>query len=89
MWYYLAAVSVVSVIVCMYDKGAAKRGNRRVPEKTLFLLSGIGGALAMYMCMQAIRHKTKHLSFMIILPLMIIVHIVILVFAFKKLGFLF
>lgn len=89
IWYYIIAVSIVSVAVCIHDKCAAKRGRRRVPEKTLFLLSGIGGAAAMYLCMQAIRHKTKHLSFMILLPMMIIAHIALIIFACKKLGFLF
>ena len=34
--YYFIAVSVIGAIVCIYDKLAAARGWRRVPERTLF-----------------------------------------------------
>lgn len=71
---YLAIVSLISVVVCIYDK-LISRKNRvelRVPEKTLFILSALGGSVAMYVCMQLVRHKTKHKRFMIGIPLIII-----------------
>lgn len=40
---YIAAISLVSVIVTVYDKIAAKRGASRTPERTLLLLSALGG----------------------------------------------
>ncbi len=81
---YLLAISIISVIVCCYDKLAAKRGWRRTPEKTLMLLSVLGGAVAMYITMQIIRHKTRHNKFMVGLPLIILLQIaIILLFYFK------
>ena len=59
---YLAVISLVSIIVCVYDKKISKK-NRvelRIPEKTLLLLSLFGGSIAMFVTMQLIRHKTKH-----------------------------
>ena len=41
--YYFIAVSVIGAIVCIYDKLAAARGWRRVPERTLFFWALIGG----------------------------------------------
>lgn len=79
MLYYFAFVSIVSVVFCVYDKVAAKRKWRRVREIYLFGLSFIGGAFFMYLTMIAIRHKTKHLSFMIALPLMIALHIALII----------
>ena len=66
---YLGVMSAVSAAA---DKYSARRGLTRVPEKTLFLLAACGGSVAMYVCMKLIRHKTKHLSFMLGLPAIII-----------------
>ena len=73
---YLCAVSLVAVCVTIYDKWAAKRKPQgRVPEKTLCLWAAVGGSFAMYLTMQAIRHKTKHASFMIGIPAIMVVQI--------------
>ena len=71
---YLSIVSLISIIVCVYDKKISKRGNvrLRVPEKSLFLWSLLGGSVAMYITMRLIRHKTKHKSFMLGIPAIII-----------------
>ena len=64
-------------MVTVYDKIASKRLPRhRTPEKTLFLLSVLGGSVAMYATMQLIRHKTQHKRFMIGIPLIIVAQIV-------------
>lgn len=69
---YLAAISVVSISVCIYDKFAAKHNPKhRTREATLLILSALGGSVAMLLCMLVIRHKTKHLKFMIGIPLII------------------
>lgn len=72
-WLYLAAISLISVIVTCYDKIAAKKlPKHRTREKTLFLLSALGGSVAMFVTMQMIRHKTKHRSFMIGIPMIMV-----------------
>lgn len=81
---YLVAISVVSVVICVYDKIAAKRSFQRISEKSLLLLSSIGGALAMYITMRIIRHKTKHTKFMLGLPVIILVQIAIILLIFVK-----
>ncbi len=71
---YLGIVSLISIIVCIYDKKISKRGDvrLRVPEKSLFIWSILGGSVAMYITMHLIRHKTKHVSFMLGIPVIII-----------------
>ena len=72
---YIAVVSLISIVVCIYDKKISKK-NRvelRTPEKTLLLLSALGGSVAMFVTMLIIRHKTKHVKFMLGIPLIIIV----------------
>lgn len=71
---YLGIISVVSIVVCCYDKLISKRGrvSLRVPEASLLILSALGGSVAMYLCMLIIRHKTKHVKFMLGIPLIIL-----------------
>lgn len=71
---YIAVVSLCSIMVCVYDKKISKKNNvkLRIPEKTLFIWSAAGGSLAMFVTMKLIRHKTKHLSFMIGIPVIMI-----------------
>ncbi len=78
---WLAVISVVSFIVTVYDKIAAKSGMWRISENMLMGLGLIGGASAMLLTMLLIRHKTRHAKFMVGLPIEILLHIILL-FAF-------
>lgn len=72
---YIAIISLISIVVCIYDKKISKK-NRvelRTPEKTLLLLSALGGSVAMFITMLLIRHKTKHVKFMLGIPLIMAV----------------
>lgn len=69
---YVLVVSLISIIVTMYDKKIAGTGKRRIPEATLLIWSAIGGSVAMYTTMHIIRHKTQHKKFMIGIPLIMI-----------------
>ena len=70
---YIVLISIISIIVCIYDKIAAKHNPKhRTREATLLLLSAIGGSVAMLITMLLIRHKTKHMKFMIGIPLIIL-----------------
>ena len=69
---YIAVISLISIVVCIYDKIAAKHMQKhRTRERTLLLLSALGGSVAMLITMLIIRHKTKHMKFMVGIPLMI------------------
>jgi len=77
LFYYLIAcafLSLATFIVCGYDKFAAKTNRRRAPERTLLLFSAAGGATGMLLGMLALRHKTRHMSFRILVPLFAIAH---------------
>ena len=75
---YFAVISLVAVIMTLADKSRAKRDEWRIPEATLMTVGLFGGALAMYVAMKTIRHKTKHRKFMIGLPLEIALHVAII-----------
>ncbi len=76
---YLLIISVVAVCVTVYDKWAAKRRPKeRTRESTLLLISALGGSIAMLLTMLGIRHKTKHVKFMLGIPLILIAQIAVI-----------
>ena len=75
---YACLISVISVMITVYDKVASMAKKWRIPEKVLMIFGLFGGATAMYAVMQIIRHKTKHKKFMIGLPVFIIVHLILI-----------
>ena len=83
---YLVIINIISVIVCCYDKLMAIKGKRRISEKTLLTLSALGGGVAMFFTMCLIRHKTRHLKFMLGIPLIIAVQITVLLLILKNIA---
>ncbi|HCG68265.1 MAG TPA: DUF1294 domain-containing protein [Clostridiales bacterium] len=89
---YLALISLISVIVTVYDKWAAKRRpSGRIRESSLIALSVVGGSAAMLLTMLIIRHKTRHPKFMIGIPLILIIQAALIyVFAnYMSISFIF
>ena len=77
---YTAVISLVSVIVCVYDKIAAKKfPKHRTRESSLLILSALGGSVAMLVTMLLIRHKTRHVKFMLGIPFIIVLQVAALV----------
>ena len=65
-------------ILMAKDKHAAKKSKRRIPEKTLFLSAACFGALGGVLGMQLLRHKTRHTSFRVLFPLMLVLQCAVL-----------
>lgn len=81
--FYMLVISLISVLLTVYDKKNAKKSRRRIREKTLLTFAAFGGAAGMYIVMLLIRHKTKHKKFMFLLPLMIAIHTALLYLLLK------
>lgn len=75
----LVVMNVVAFLLMSVDKQRAKRGAWRIPEKTLFLATGLFGGLGGTLGMFLLRHKTKHWYFRYGFPAMLAVQIVLLV----------
>lgn len=69
--YYLLLINLFSLSLCWYDKRAAIRQKWRIKESTLLLSAALGGSVGFYVGMKAFRHKTKHLKFTVLVPLLI------------------
>lgn len=65
---YHIVVNLIAMVMCAVDKNRAINSKWRIPEKKLFMISFIGGALGMWIAMAWFRHKTKHVAFMLGIP---------------------
>ena len=79
---WLLVINLVTFLVFGLDKWKAKRKEkresvRRVPEKTLFLLSAIGGSVGALLGMRVFHHKTLHRSFRIGVPVILMLQILV------------
>lgn len=73
---YLIIINVVTFLVFAVDKKRAQKRRWRIPEAWLFGLSLIGGSLGGLISMKVMKHKTKKMSFVIGMPLLLIINIV-------------
>lgn len=82
--YYLAAVNILLCTLMGTDKLLAKLQKRRIPEKALFALAILGGALGGTVGMYSFHHKTLHKSFAIGFPLLTIIQIAVVAYLVIK-----
>lgn len=78
LFVYIGVVNVVGFILPAVDKRRAKKDRWRIRESTLFLVSVLGGSVAMYISMRLFHHKTKHKRFMIGIPVIIVLQVVLI-----------
>ena len=81
---WVMLMSLITFLVFGLDKGKAKwkekhENTRRVPEKTLFLLAGLGGSIGAWLAMKVFHHKTLHKSFKYGIPAIFIAQVVLVV----------
>ncbi len=75
---FYAIMTVVTFVLYGADKAKAKRGSWRIPEKTLLLFAMCFGGLGAFLGMKLFRHKTKHTSFRILVPVFMIIQFIII-----------
>ena len=86
LWAALGVMNLITFFVYAYDKRIARQncGKRRVPERTLLLLSFFGGCIGAALGMVLCRHKTKHTKFLVLVPLSVILWLLLLGAAVAK-----
>ena len=77
---YLILVNILSFLVMGIDKYKAIKSKVRISEKTIFLLSLFFGALGTLIGMYTFHHKTKHLKFIILIPILLIINVVCILY---------
>ena len=60
---YIVIINLISSLLFIYDKNAAKSKQRRISEKTLHLFEFLGGVLINIVLMYTIKHKNSKFSY--------------------------
>ena len=62
---YFIIINLIGFFIMWIDKRKAIKGSWRIPEKTLFLITALGGGIGTIAGMYVFRHKTQKLNFVI------------------------
>lgn len=81
---YLALSNLLSLSLFGIDKWKAKHTKWRISEKTLLLVTAIGGSIGAWVGMKLWHHKTQHKKFKYGVPLIFIIQLAALLFASYK-----
>lgn len=81
--YYLIVINIISFILTGLDKLLAIKKKRRISEFTLIIISFIGGAFGEILAMLLFHHKTKHIKFLLLNPLFMLLWLLIYLYFFK------
>ena len=76
---YLLIINALSFLLMLTDKYKAKKNLWRIPEAWLFAVCFLGGCPGALLGMYTVRHKTKHTSFTLGIPVILAVQIVLIV----------
>lgn len=72
---YICSLNIVTFAVYAADKKAAIQSQRRIPEKTLHLLSLLGGWIGAWIAQEKLRHKTQKQPFRMYFFLTILINL--------------
>ena len=77
---YLLIINIIGFLIMLIDKKKAKYYKWRIPEKTIILITLLGGGIGTIAGMYIFRHKTKKIKFTLGLPTILIAEIIIIVY---------
>ncbi len=73
---YLIVINIITWMMYGLDKWKAKSGKWRIPERTLLLVTALGGSAGALVAMLLFRHKTRKAKFVVGVPVLLVVHCV-------------
>lgn len=72
---YLLLINALGFVLMLVDKWKARKKRWRIPESTLMWVAALGGSIGSLLGMYTVRHKTKHLKFIVGIPLILVAQI--------------
>ena len=81
---YFIVINIIGFFIMWLDKRKAIKGSWRIPEKTLFIITALGGGNGTIAGMYTFRHKTQKIQFVIGFPFITILEIVTIVYFVLK-----
>lgn len=73
-----------TLFAMMIDKIQASSGGRRLSERSLYLMTFLGGSLGMVISIWLFRHKSSKASFQFAIGLLLLLQLVILLWIFQE-----
>lgn len=73
---YFIVINIIAFIAFGIDKWRARNNAWRISEATLFLLAIVGGSIGALLGMHLWHHKTRHLHFLIGIPVIMLLQVV-------------
>ena len=83
---YLLLINAAAFLLMLVDKIKARKNRWRIPERTLFGSALLGGSIGAILGMYTFRHKTRHLSFTLGMPAILIAQVALAIWIFLKIG---
>jgi uncharacterized membrane protein YsdA (DUF1294 family) len=77
---YCIILNLAGYISMGIDKDRARKNRWRIRERSLFLISILGGSFGSLLGMILFHHKTKHIKFILGIPVILLLQIIILVY---------
>lgn len=83
LFVYLLIINAQGFTLMLIDKRKAVKKLWRIPEATLFSVALLGGSVGTLCGMYTVRHKTRHPSFTLGIPVILAVQIVLAIVLFS------
>ena len=74
---YLLIINALGFVLMLADKYKARRELWRIPERTLITVAALGGSVGSLLGMYTVRHKTKHLKFVLGIPALLVAQLML------------
>ena len=81
---FLVLMNLLGYELMAMDKRRARAGRWRIPEASLFGVALLGGSVGCILGMYVFRHKTRHIAFVIGMPLILIAQLAAAYFFFLR-----
>ncbi len=75
---YLILINLITFVLMGVDKKKARNNQWRISENTLWFCALLFGAIGVWLGMKIFHHKTKHTSFKIGIPILILLELIAL-----------
>ncbi|PJA46400.1 hypothetical protein CO174_00085 [Candidatus Uhrbacteria bacterium CG_4_9_14_3_um_filter_50_9] len=79
----LIGVNVGTMIAMLIDKIQASHGARRLSERSLYLMTFLGGSIGMLVSIWLFRHKSRKSSFQFVVGVLVILQLALLLWLFE------
>lgn len=80
---YLTIINAAGFLLMLIDKQKARRGAWRIPEATLIWIAILGGSIGSLIGMYFFRHKTRHLKFVLGIPVILFAQLSLAIWLYR------